>query len=204
MPPLPNTPSWRVAKLSNVYVYMAWCLIKHRGNFSLTLLFLSHQNINQRRVLDNSATSDGKWSEHICKNRLPVYHLYSFVSFPIVNVCTSSLRRQRPCPSYWWSEPSLQTHWTGLTESMTNCSQWDRERERERDALQTSLGRTRSVMRIRGLWVAIQLQRSRVSCATFQTRPPMIRNGCWLYARYGSKKTRRRQWKKSLFLGYTL
>jgi hypothetical protein len=31
---LPNTSSWHGAKLSNRYIFKAWYLIKHRGNFA--------------------------------------------------------------------------------------------------------------------------------------------------------------------------
>jgi hypothetical protein len=36
--PLPNTSSWRGAKLNNGYVFMVWYLVKHRDNFAYLYL----------------------------------------------------------------------------------------------------------------------------------------------------------------------
>jgi len=33
----PNTSSWRDAELSSEYVFMAWYLVKHGGNFTFTI-----------------------------------------------------------------------------------------------------------------------------------------------------------------------
>jgi hypothetical protein len=34
-PPLPNKTSWSCASSSKRYVFMAWCLVKHKDNFTL-------------------------------------------------------------------------------------------------------------------------------------------------------------------------